>query len=83
MDAAARTVHLLAVDLVDGTPILDLKPYVPLYDTVPDGQWAVPQWIQQGVGSRRHVILPDEVGQAPDLGPVTHDMCVLGCVRCL
>lgn len=30
-----RTLHLGPCDLVDGTPILDLKPYVPAYDAFP------------------------------------------------
>jgi len=29
------TVHLAGIDLVDGTPILDLKPYIPEWDSVP------------------------------------------------
>jgi len=28
--------HLRGVDLVDGTPILDIKPYVPYSDSIPD-----------------------------------------------
>lgn len=30
------TLHLTGVDLVDGTPILDVKPYIPEWDSVPD-----------------------------------------------
>ena len=30
------TLHLRGIDLVDGTPILDIKPYVPESDCVPD-----------------------------------------------
>lgn len=29
IDAKTRTVYLSGVDLVDGTPVLDIKPYVP------------------------------------------------------
>jgi len=25
-------IHLLGIDMVDGTPVLDIKPYIPLYD---------------------------------------------------
>lgn len=38
---AAPVVHVAGIDLLDGTPILDLKPYVPLFDAVPD---ATPGW---------------------------------------
>ncbi|MDX6770799.1 MAG: tRNA (N6-threonylcarbamoyladenosine(37)-N6)-methyltransferase TrmO [Elusimicrobiota bacterium] len=35
------TLHLAGVDLVDGTPILDVKPYIPEWDSVPhaDAGW--------------------------------------------
>lgn len=29
------TIHLAGIDLVDGTPILDVKPYIPEWDSVP------------------------------------------------
>ena len=29
---AGATVHLSGVDMLDGTPVIDLKPYIPLYD---------------------------------------------------
>lgn len=31
-----RTLHLRGVDLLDGTPVLDIKPYVPYADAFPD-----------------------------------------------
>ena len=33
---AGRTLHLRGVDLLDGTPVLDIKPYVPYADAFPD-----------------------------------------------
>ena len=33
-----RTLHLRGVDLLDGTPVLDLKPYVPYADAFPDAR---------------------------------------------
>ena len=27
--------HLLGIDVVDGTPVLDIKPYLPEYDAFP------------------------------------------------
>ncbi|MEJ7792383.1 MAG: tRNA (N6-threonylcarbamoyladenosine(37)-N6)-methyltransferase TrmO [Gaiellaceae bacterium] len=38
---AAPIVHVAGIDLLDGTPILDLKPYVPLFDSLPG---ASPGW---------------------------------------
>lgn len=37
------TVYFSGVDLVDGTPVLDIKPYVPQYDSVTEA--TVPEWI--------------------------------------
>lgn len=35
--------HVRGLDAVDGTPVLDIKPYVPYYDCVADAK--VPQWV--------------------------------------
>lgn len=35
---AGRTLHLRGVDLLDGTPVLDIKPYVPYADAFPDAR---------------------------------------------
>jgi tRNA (adenine37-N6)-methyltransferase len=42
-------------DLVDGTPILDIKPYVPTYDTVPPESCTVPDWVADGLSTAREV----------------------------
>jgi tRNA-Thr(GGU) m(6)t(6)A37 methyltransferase TsaA len=33
-----RTIHVRGLDLLDGTPVLDLKPYVPYADAFPDAK---------------------------------------------
>jgi len=33
-----RTLHLRSVDLLDGTPVLDIKPYVPYADAFPEAR---------------------------------------------
>ncbi|KAJ1483945.1 TsaA-like domain-containing protein [Baffinella frigidus] len=40
------TLTLGGVDLLDGTPVLDVKPYVPSYDSIPDGFVRVPDWLR-------------------------------------
>ncbi len=42
IDREALTVELRGGDFLDGTPVMDLKPYVPYADSVPDatGAWA-------------------------------------------
>lgn len=37
-----REVRVRGLDAVDGTPVLDLKPYIPHYDSVPDAR--LPGW---------------------------------------
>jgi len=45
-----RTLHLRGVDLLDGTPVLDIKPYVPYADAFPDSRagWIDELDAQQG-----------------------------------
>lgn len=33
-----RTIHVRGIDLLDGTPVIDLKPYVPYCDAFPDAK---------------------------------------------
>jgi tRNA-Thr(GGU) m(6)t(6)A37 methyltransferase TsaA len=49
--------HVLGIDLIDGTPILDIKPYVPYADAFPEAQagWIdsiprdAPQWARRAI----------------------------------
>ena len=39
------TLRVRGLDVLDGTPVLDVKPYLPLYDCAPDARlpgWALP-----------------------------------------
>lgn len=36
IDRGRATLHLSGVDLLDGTPVLDIKPYLPYADSLPD-----------------------------------------------
>jgi len=38
------TLHVSGLDVIDGTPVLDIKPYTPPYD-VPKGEVRVPDWV--------------------------------------
>ena len=42
--AAAAIVEVEGLDLIDGTPVLDLKPYIAVYDSEPDA--TLPDWAQ-------------------------------------
>lgn len=43
-----RRVCIDKTDAMDGTPVIDLKPYIPGSDAVPDA--AVPEWVQRTGG---------------------------------
>lgn len=55
--------HISGMDLVDGTPVLDIKPYVPVYDSVtPMGKVVsedvrVPDWVEGGLLLKRSIIV--------------------------
>eukprot|EP00929_Paragymnodinium_shiwhaense_P032058 TRINITY_DN17840_c0_g1_i2.p2 TRINITY_DN17840_c0_g1~~TRINITY_DN17840_c0_g1_i2.p2 ORF type:complete len:113 (+),score=3.52 TRINITY_DN17840_c0_g1_i2:747-1085(+) len=38
VDTKARTMTVLGLDLLDGTPVLDVKPYVPYCDSFPEAR---------------------------------------------
>ena len=46
-----RSVYISSLDLADGTPVVDIKPYVTPYDSVPEA--LTPQWCGQGVSMKR------------------------------
>lgn len=52
-----RSLHLRGVDLLDGTPVLDIKPYVPYADAFPDARSG---WIDE---------LDDQQGKQSAPGP--------------
>ncbi len=45
--------HISEFDLLDGTPVLDIKPYIPMADSFPDARTG---WLQTGKGAVRKVI---------------------------
>lgn len=48
--------HISGLDLVDGTPVLDIKPYVPVYDSVPMDV-KLPPWVADGLATKRNVVI--------------------------
>ena len=40
-------VRVLGLDAIDGTPIVDIKPYLPAYDSVPEA--TVPEWVSRAL----------------------------------
>ena len=67
VDAARRTLHVSGIDFVDGTPILDIKPFLPL-DVPPARSLVVPEQFSgvEGAGgiARRAVVFSTEAEAA-------------------
>eukprot|EP00986_Skeletonema_menzelii_P000579 scaffold160_cov157-Skeletonema_menzelii.AAC.36 len=49
-------IHISGLDLVDGTPVIDIKPFVPTYDSVPMDV-KLPSWVQGGLATQRNVVI--------------------------
>jgi hypothetical protein len=45
---AGRVVVLGGADIVDGSPVVDIKPYLPFCESLPHA--TAPTWVQRGVG---------------------------------
>jgi len=60
VDPTAKTLSVEGIDLVDGTPVLDVKPYIPLYDNVPPDALRLPDWLERAASSApRRVVFTD------------------------
>lgn len=59
VDKRTRCLHVSSCDLVHDTPILDIKPYVPMYDSIKDAQ--VPTWIEDSIYTRNTVTIAEGV----------------------
>lgn len=49
VDMKRRCLSLSGIDLVEGTPVVDIKPYVPHYDSIPEA--LVPEWVQNSLAA--------------------------------
>jgi tRNA-Thr(GGU) m(6)t(6)A37 methyltransferase TsaA len=49
--------HVSGLDLVDGTPVFDIKPYVPFYDSVDVNDVKLPPWVPEGLSTQRNVTI--------------------------
>lgn len=54
------------VDVLDGTPVLDIKPYVPAFDAYPEARAG---WFDQAASRREEA--DERFGEGPDPGPKT------------
>ena len=61
------TLHLLDVDLVDGTPVLDLKPYVPYTDAHPQARSG---WLDDGAAAVSGSVRPTSGAPSSPADPI-------------
>lgn len=60
-------IHVEGADLMNGTPILDIKPYLPFTDSHPE---ATSGWTEETRNTTLRVVLPDDVRQhSPSIEP--------------
>lgn len=64
IDKRKAILHISGLDLVDGTPVLDIKPFVPVYDSITTsdghtGDVRVPSWVAGGLAMQRSVVFTD------------------------
>ena len=45
IDHNGNKIKVEGLDILDGTPIIDIKPYWPIYDNVKDGK--IPDWVEK------------------------------------
>ncbi|HKZ50550.1 MAG TPA: tRNA (N6-threonylcarbamoyladenosine(37)-N6)-methyltransferase TrmO [Dehalococcoidia bacterium] len=50
LERKGRRLRVRGLDAIDGTPVLDLKPYVPHHDSVPEAR--LPAWAREGPKAR-------------------------------
>ena len=43
-----NVLHVRGLDAVDGSPVLDVKPYIPHHDSIQEAK--VPQWVMERAG---------------------------------
>ena len=66
------TVHITGLDIVDGTPILDIKPYIPTFDRPEATEFRVPDWLATTQDSSLDITViftPDADAQLTALEP--------------
>mmetsp|Transcript_6085 Transcript_6085/g.8860 ORF Transcript_6085/g.8860 Transcript_6085/m.8860 type:complete len:307 (-) Transcript_6085:121-1041(-) len=69
VDQKQFCIHVSGLDLVDGTPVLDVKPFVPHYDCVGfdvdniPNSLRLPDWVTSGLDKRRLVVFSSEAEQ--------------------
>eukprot|EP00040_Diaphanoeca_grandis_P004101 m.27050 g.27050 ORF g.27050 m.27050 type:complete len:366 (-) comp15654_c0_seq1:129-1226(-) len=49
------TLYFSGADLLDGTPVIDIKPHIPMYDNVSSDNSRIPMWLQQSQDPQQHL----------------------------
>ncbi len=57
VDDQMKRIYLDQIDAIDGTPVIDIKPYMPFSDKVDEAR--VPQWFANNISRYTNKPLPD------------------------
>jgi tRNA-Thr(GGU) m(6)t(6)A37 methyltransferase TsaA len=60
-----RVVHVVGVDMLDGTPLLDIKPYVPAFDAPEEPVEVRTGWLEEAGRTSQEKRSDDRFTQAP------------------
>lgn len=63
------TIFLSGVDLIEGTPILDIKPYVPAYDSIPHASHPEATWMEKSSAIVSVTFEPEAQASLLELAP--------------
>jgi tRNA-Thr(GGU) m(6)t(6)A37 methyltransferase TsaA len=66
-------IHVSGIDLLDGTPVLDIKPYIPYADSIPSANAG---WASEPI-ERVRIVFADDIDVAADIRQVIIDVLEL------
>jgi len=49
LDVEGNIVHIDKIDALNGTPVIDIKPYIPRIDAISDAR--IPKWVERRIDS--------------------------------
>jgi tRNA (Thr-GGU) A37 N-methylase len=68
LEISGHRLRVSGVDMLDGTPLLDLKPYVPRFDVYPVQRSG---WLDQATHRARDNVTADQRFERPETGDET------------
>ena len=67
IDLKSNSIYLRGVDVIQGTPVLDIKPFIPYCDSVPSNELRFPSWVEEEALFSNILITRQAIDQINDL----------------